>query len=206
MSDEVKTETVVTPPVEQKKDDTAERLAALEKQNRELALYAAYKEQELEQALKKPAAKQEDPVDDDTPPETKALRGTVSDLQEQLDRIQFGNLAAQTGLTPEDVKATEEQLMLWRRSGMTIVDQTGAKRQPNRADAVRQVLGNKALAESQKAAPTRIQAQLRGMMGDVPGGAPAGQQAQNQVDPDKFIRMAPKDRIKLAEDALKDGF
>lgn len=204
MADEVKTETPAAPPPEQKQDDTAQRLAALEKQNRELALYAAYMEQQVQQPATKPADKQE--VDDDTPPETKALKGQVGDLQEQLDRMQFNNLAQGHGLTPEDIKSTEEQLMMWRRAGMTITDASGVKRQPNRADAVRQVLGAKALAEAQKAAPTRMQAQLRGMMGgDVPGGAPANAPT-TQVDSDKFIRMSAKERIQMAEAALKDGF
>jgi len=205
MADDVKPpETPAAPPPPTTTDDTAQRLANMEKQNRELALYAAYLEQQAQAAQTKPLAPPA-PEDDDTPPETKQLRGTVSELQEQLDRMQFGALAQGHGLTPEDVKATEEQLLLWRRSGMTIVDQTGAKRQPNRADAVRQVLGAKALAEAQKAAPTRMQAQLRGMMGDVPSGAPGAAPTQT-VDPDKFVRMPTKDRLKLAEDALKDGF
>lgn len=203
MPDDVTPAAPVTPPAATTTDDTAQRLQALEKQNRELALYAAY----MEQQTQKPApAAVPSPEEDDTPPETRQLRGQVTNLEEQLDRMQFNNLAQGSGLTPEDIKATEEQLILWRRAGMNIVDQSGAKRQPNRADAVRQVLGAKALAESQKAAPTRIQAQLRGMMGgDVPGGAPTTPAAQ-VIEPDKYIRMTSKDRIKLAEDALKDGF
>ena len=186
--------------------DAEARIRAMEEQNRQLAMYAAMLERtggaaQQQQQVAPPSE------EDNTDPEVRHLRGSVSQLQESLDRMQFGQMAASAGYGADVTRPVEEQMTSWARSGTTLVDATGTKRRPNRMDALQIVLGQQALATAQKAAPQRAQEQLRAMMGVDRGGAgPAGAPTPNAPIETDLLKLSTKERLKLMEQRLAGEF
>lgn len=85
-------------------------------------------------------------------------------MQDQLDQMSFGQMAAAMGVSQEDYIETEKVYAQYRQRGVALVDETGQKRPLTRVDVLDRLIAQRARGDMMKAAPTKNLEALRGKL------------------------------------------
>lgn len=129
-----------------------------------------------------------------------------STVQDQLDQLNFTQLASSMGVTQEDYLEVEKQYQAFRRNGVSVTDNTGVKRPLTRTDVLDRLLAVRTRGEMMKAAPDKMREHLRTkVIGQAQfegvgsyEGAPRLVKLDSELD-----RAPPKDRVTKLEKALE---
>lgn len=144
------------------------------------------------------------------------LQRKLSQQEDLIDQQMFMNMAAASGVTPEQVGEIEKQYQTWKGTGLRTVaydphTRQQVERTPTRQEAMDFVLGRAARQGMLKAAPERslqtMRQQLLGGSGFDPNAGGGGPTRRSETSYAELEALPIDQRLKKREEALdREGF